>query len=85
MTKFLLPPSDDHRKVANEGLRRLTPRERQVLACIVNGASSKKSGEMLGISYRTVEAHKLRVMEKLQTHNLVELIRVIAHIELEKK
>jgi len=57
-----------------ERLRRLTPRERQVLAEIATGKPNKVVGRELGISDRTVEAHRGRVMRKLED-SLAGLVR----------
>src|SRR5215468_2285810 len=51
----------------------LTPREFQVLELIANGASSKEAGRHLGISPRTIEVHRARVMEKLGAKNTIDL------------
>jgi FixJ family two-component response regulator len=54
----------------------LSPRERQVLELVVNGVDNQRLGERLGISPRTVEVHKARVMTKTGARNLAELIRI---------
>lgn len=54
----------------------LTPRENDVLSQIMTGASNKEAALKLGISYRTVEVHRSRIMEKLGAKNLVELVRI---------
>jgi two-component system response regulator FixJ len=59
------------------GFSRLTDRERQVLQLIVNGQSNKETGRELGISPRTVEVHRARVMEKLAAKNTADLIRIV--------
>lgn len=56
----------------------LSGREREVMALVVEGLDNRSIGERLGISPRTVEVHKSRVMTKLGARNLAELIR-IAH------
>jgi FixJ family two-component response regulator len=56
-------------------LSRLTPREREVLALLVEGLSQREIAGRLAISPRTVEVYKARMMEKLQCRNLAELIR----------
>jgi len=56
-------------------LSRLTPRERQVMDLAAAGRHNREIGETLGISPRTVEVYKARLMEKLQARNLSELIR----------
>jgi len=59
-----------------EALERLTPRERQVLACLVAGKPNKIIAAELGISPRTVEVHRARVLEKLEARSLPELVRI---------
>jgi two-component system response regulator FixJ len=54
----------------------LTPRERQVLAEIMGGASNKEAGRKLGISPRTVEVHRARIMDKLGAKNVADLVRI---------
>jgi two-component system response regulator FixJ len=55
----------------------LTPRERQVLAEIMAGASNKEAGRRLGISPRTIEVHRARIMEKLSAKNAADLVRIV--------
>lgn len=55
----------------------LTPRERQVLAEIMAGASNKEAGRKLGISPRTIEVHRARIMEKLGAKNAADLVRIV--------
>lgn len=57
-------------------LARLTPREREVLEHVVNGLHAKEIASALGISPRTVEVHKMRIMEKLDVRNIAELVRL---------
>lgn len=54
----------------------LTPREHEVLALVVAGASNKQISMELGVSLKTVEAHRARVMEKLQAESLSHLVRM---------
>jgi two-component system response regulator FixJ len=61
---------------AHQSLSRLTERQREIVELIVLGMTSKQIGLQLGISYRTVEAHRLRIMERLEAHSLQELIRL---------
>jgi RNA polymerase sigma factor (sigma-70 family) len=58
-----------------EKLGRLTPREREVLDQAARGLHAKEIGRALGISARTVEVHKTRIMEKLEVRNIGELVR----------
>ncbi|MFL5032372.1 MAG: response regulator transcription factor [Xanthobacteraceae bacterium] len=55
----------------------LTPREREVLAQIAAGASNKEAGRHLGISPRTIEVHRARIMEKLGAKNAADLVRIV--------
>ena len=59
------------------GQSRLTPREREVLTQIAKGASNKEAGRRLGISPRTVEVHRSRIMEKIGTRNAADLVRIV--------
>jgi FixJ family two-component response regulator len=59
------------------GREPLTRRERDVLTHIVAGASSKEAGRVLGISPRTVEFHRARIIEKFDAKNTADLIRIV--------
>jgi RNA polymerase sigma factor (sigma-70 family) len=54
----------------------LTRRERDVLDLIVRGLSSKMIAAELGISMKTVEAHRTSTMQKMQARNAAELVRL---------
>ena len=64
-------------EAAARRLATLTPREREVLDGLVAGHASKQIAQDLGASPRTIEVHRLRVMEKLQVRNLPELVRLV--------
>lgn len=53
----------------------LTPREKEVFEVIAQGLTHRQIGDLLGISPRTVEVHKGRIMEKLGVKTLAELIK----------
>jgi two-component system, LuxR family, response regulator FixJ len=59
------------------GHERLTAREREVLEQIARGASNKETGRDLGISQRTVEVHRARIMDKLAARNAADLMRIV--------
>lgn len=59
------------------GAELLTRREREVLGRITAGASNKEAGRELGISPRTVEVHRARIMEKLGAKNAADLVRIV--------
>jgi len=57
-------------------LRELTPREREVMELVVTGQHNRDIGPALGISVRTVEVHKARLMSKLGVDNVADLVRI---------
>ena len=52
----------------------LTPREREVIKMIAEGNSVKEIATLLGLSIKTVEAHKFNLMRKLKIHNKAQLV-----------
>ncbi len=59
-----------------ERMGRLSPRERDVMSRVVMGRSNKTVAADLGLSPKTVEVHRSRVMEKMQAKSLPELVRL---------
>ena len=57
-------------------LAKLTPREQQVLERIVAGRLNKQIADDLGISIKTVEAHRANIMDKLQAGTVADLMRI---------
>jgi PAS domain S-box-containing protein len=53
----------------------LTERERQVLALIAQGKSTKETATCLGISYKTADSHRSRILEKLGVHETASMVR----------
>ncbi|HET6930895.1 MAG TPA: response regulator transcription factor [Candidatus Acidoferrum sp.] len=53
----------------------LTVRERQVLQLIAEGKSTKDTASVLGISVKTAESHRMRLMQKLNIHETASLVR----------
>lgn len=70
-------PLGGRRAIEVRGFDQLTPREREVLELITNGQSNKEAGRELGISPRTIEVHRARVMEKLGARNTADLMRIV--------
>ena len=68
------PPAPIDKTAARDRLGTLTSRERQVLSGLVRGLTNKMIGEMLGISPRTVEVHRARLMRRLGAKNMSELV-----------
>ena len=67
--------SGAQRRAMTEKLMQLTAREREVLEHAARGLHAKEIGAALGISSRTVEVHKARIMDKLGVRNIGELVR----------
>jgi two-component system, LuxR family, response regulator FixJ len=75
----------DRAREATEAAHRiaaLSPRERQVLDALVAGRPNKQIAFDLGISVRTVEVHRARMMERLGTRQLAEAIRLAVMAQL---
>jgi FixJ family two-component response regulator len=62
-------------------LEQLTQREREVLELIIVGKLNKQIADVLGISIKTVEVHRARVMEKMGAHSLAELVQHVVALE----
>jgi FixJ family two-component response regulator len=57
-------------------LTSLTPREKEVMNLVVTGRHNREIAEALGISARTVEVHKARMMAKLRVDSIPDLVRL---------
>jgi two-component system, LuxR family, response regulator FixJ len=66
-------------------LQRLTLREKEVMALVIEGFSNATIGDRLGISPRTVEHYRASVMEKMQARNLSDLVRTSMLIDLHRE
>jgi DNA-binding NarL/FixJ family response regulator len=55
--------------------RRLTPREREVLQLVAEGKRTKEIATILGVSVKTADAHRTRLMQKLDLHDVAGLTR----------
>ena len=65
-------------------LELLTPRQREVLQLIAEGYSTKKIASTLKISVKTVETHRMQLMERLDIHDIAGLVRYAIRIGLVK-
>ncbi|MCV0426609.1 MAG: LuxR C-terminal-related transcriptional regulator [Roseibium sp.] len=57
----------------------LSNREREVFHCVLNGMVNKSIALSLGISHRTVEIHRTRIMKKFGVRNAIELLALVKH------
>jgi len=78
---MLLKARSDHstareQRAAKDLLGKLTTREQQVLERIVAGRLNKQIADDLGISIKTVEAHRANIMEKLNVNTVADLLRL---------
>jgi RNA polymerase sigma factor (sigma-70 family) len=62
-------------------LESLTAREREVLDLMVKGKQNKQIAQELGVSPRTIEIHRSRVMEKMDAHSVAELVRMMLDLD----
>lgn len=67
---------EDYRRGVLERFQSLTPREREVMDCVVRGLANKVIAMDLSLSQRTVEIHRARVMEKMNARSLADLVRM---------
>ena len=69
------------RSLIREHHETLTPREREVLALVTSGKANKVMAADLGLSQRTIEIHRARVMEKMGASSLAHLVRMVLDLE----
>ena len=69
------------RDAIRERFDSLTPREREVLTLVTQGKANKVMAGDLGVSQRTVEIHRARVMEKMGAASLAQLVRMVLDLE----
>ena len=78
---LLLVKAEEKRRRQTETLEkryeRLTPREREIVKFLIRGDSSRKLAERLGLSSRTVEIHRSKIMHKLEVASLPDLVRMV--------
>jgi len=82
MTRALFPDSTGQATEVKVHMPTLTRREYEVLGMIAQGYSNRQIAAKLTISVRTVETHRANLMNKLNLHSRVELVRFVAQHEL---
>ena len=63
--------------VVKDRMATLTPREREVMDLVIEGNANKQIASSLGLSEKTIEVHRSRVMRKMQASNAADLIRMV--------
>ncbi len=66
------------RQIVQERIATLTPREREVLAHVVEGRMNKQIAGDLGTVLKTIKVHRARVMHKMRVRSLAQLVKLIA-------
>jgi two-component system response regulator FixJ len=70
-----------HRRHVLDCYNELTPREKEVMHCVVKGQANKVIAMDLEVSQRTVEIHRARVMEKMRARSLADLVRMAMELD----
>jgi len=68
---------EEKRSLFDARVKRLTERESQVMRLVVDGKSNKLIAHELGLSPKTVEVHRSRVMDKMEAGSLAQLLRLV--------
>jgi len=63
------------RMISEQPLDLLTPRQREILQLVAEGGSTKEIAHRLGLSVKTIEAHRSQIMERLGIHDIPGLVR----------
>ena len=66
-----------------DGLRQLTPREREVMSLVVAGLLNKQIAVRLGASEKTIKIHRSHVMQKMRADSLADLVRMSQKLGIE--
>jgi FixJ family two-component response regulator len=74
-------PQRGEDEVIRKRIERLSPRELEVLRLVIDGLSSKEIGQRLHVTCKTVEAHRLRIMRKMEAEGVADLVRVVVGFE----
>ena len=82
VVKKLMESTIRDAKITDAAYGTLTPREQEVMRLLAGGVSTKEVAERLFISPKTVENHRTNIMNKLDLHSTIELIRYAARLGL---
>jgi two-component system, LuxR family, response regulator FixJ len=64
-------------EIVRERMAKLTPREYQILQLVIDGLSSKEIAVRLSVSFKTVEAHRAKIMRKMEAESVAQLVRMV--------
>ena len=78
----LIHTPDKEMKITDAAYETLTPREQEVMVLLAEGNSAKEAAAKLFISPKTVENHRTNIMNKLDLHSTLELVRYAARLGL---
>jgi DNA-binding NarL/FixJ family response regulator len=78
----LMQAPDREMKITDAAYDTLTPREQEIMVLLAEGCSAKEAAEKLFISPKTVENHRANIMNKLDLHSTLELVRYAARLGL---
>lgn len=73
--RLLKPPLANESGVQKNSLEQLTERQREILRLIAEGQNTKQIAELLGVSPKTVEYHRMKLMAGLNLHDIPGLVR----------
>ncbi|MBW2709803.1 MAG: response regulator transcription factor [Deltaproteobacteria bacterium] len=82
VAKNLMESGEKSARITDVGYSMLTSREQQVMRLIAEGIPTKKVAKKLFISPKTVENHRTNIMNKLDLHSTMELVRYAARLGL---
>ena len=82
LIRNLIRSEDKKAKITDAGYGTLTSREQEIMRLVAEGLSSKVIAEKLFISPKTVENHRTNIMNKLDIHSTLELVRYAARLGL---
>ena len=80
VVKNLMKSGEKEAKITDAGYKTLTPREQQITRLLAEGISTKDIADQLFISPKTVENHRSNIMNKLDLHSTMELVRYAAKL-----
>lgn len=82
VAKGLMDFGEKEKKIRDSGYETLTPREQQIMRLIAEGMHTKDIADKLFISPKTVENHRANILNKLDLHSTMELVRYAAKLGL---